>query len=257
MTPDIVVNAFVDGTDLPTRSELRSASSLGASGRDLIEALIDRDHDHVAALLAGDPALAGAHAGGRTIVEIAVATGDVALIDLVIARGAPIDGQIDGRAGDGAPLVLALHARDPRFAHALLTAGAKAVPPGDPTAAFDAAIALGSASGVKMLLDFGGDPNARGALDRRPLHIALDMERFRIAEMLIDAGADLWAVDSGGANLGTAVTTPMVTQDRNERAAQIRLSTRAVLAGWPDPAPTPVEIKEAVSAGRWPPPPAS
>jgi uncharacterized protein len=240
--------AFVDGADLPDRAELLDAPALGGSGRDLVEALLTRDAGRAVHLLDRDPKLLEAIAADRNMLEIAVATGDIALVDILIAKGADPDG-----VGDGAPLVLALHARTPDLAHALLTAGASPTPPDNPLAAFRAAIALGSIAGVRLLLDFGADPDVRGPLDRRPLHIALDMEQFRIAELLIQRDADLWAVDAGGANLGTAATTPMVTADTAEHAAQTRLAVLAKEAGWPDPAPTPQAIRTLAAAGQWPP----
>lgn len=241
--------AFADGADLPTRAELLGAESLGGLGRDLVAALLERDANRVAYLIDRDLTLLDAVADRRTMLEVAVATADFALIDLLIAKGAALDG-----AGDGGPLVLALHARTPDLAHALLTAGASAVPENDPLAAFRAAIALGSDGGVRMLLDFGADPDTIGPLGRRPLHIALDMEQFRIAEFLIARGADLWAVDAGGANLATAAAMPMVTDMADERLAQVRLAALAAQAGWPNPTPTPHAVRALVSQDRWPPP---
>ncbi|UVO50004.1 hypothetical protein M0208_05525 [Sphingomonas sp. SUN019] len=240
--------AFVDGADLPTTAELLGSETLGGSGRELVAALLARDSGRVVHLIDRDPKLLEVVAADRSMLEVAVATGDIALVDVLIAKGAALDG-----ARDGGPLVLALHANAPGIAHALLTAGASPTPPDNPLAAFRAAIALGSAGGVRLLLDFGGDPDTRGGLDRRPLHIALDMEQFGIAELLMSRGADLWAVDAGGANLGTAVTTPMVTNDPAERDSQIRLAARAIEAGWPDPSPTPQAIRAMSLAGAWPP----
>lgn len=241
---------FVDGADLPTRDELLGTEGLGASGRDLVESLLTRDTGRAVHLIDRDPPLLEMVAANRTMLEIAVATGEVALVDVLIAKGAALDG-----GGDGGPLVLALHARSPELAHALLTAGASPTPAADPLAAFRAAIALGSAGGVRLLLDFGADPDVRGPLDRRPLHIALDMEQFAIAELLLARGADLWAVDAGGANLATSAATPMVTANSDERAAQRRLAKQATEAGWPDPAPGPHALRALVSAGNWPPHP--
>lgn len=241
--------AFVDGADLPDSNDLLGASMLGGSGRDLVAALVARDAGRVVHLVDRDPQLLEAVAAERTMLEIAVATGDIALVDVLIAKGAALDG-----TGDGGPLVLALHARTPDLAHALLTAGANPVPPDNPLAAFRAAIALGSGAGVRLLLDFGADPDTIGPLGRRPLHIASDMEQFRIVELLIAHGGDPWAIDNGGANLGTAVTTRMLNDVPEERSAQQRLAARIRQIGWPDPPPTPHLIRTMAADGRWPPP---
>lgn len=245
---DVSRAGFVDGADLPTRDELLGTPTLGGSGRDLVEALLRRDANRAIHLVDRDPALLETFATGRTMLEIAVATANLGMVDVLIAKGAALDG-----TGDGGPLILALHARTPDLAHALLTAGANPVPVTNPLAAFRTAIALGSLSGVRLLLDFGADPDTQGPLQRRPLHVSLDMEQFRIAELLIARGADPWAVDEGGANLGTAVTVPMVTDNPIERAAQVALATYALRAGWPDPAPTPQSIKVLIGSGNWPP----
>ena len=104
-----------------------------------------------------------------------------------------------------------------------------------------------------MLLDFGADPNVMEATGNRPLHTALDMEHFRIAELLLDRGADAWAIDSGGANLGTAATTKMLTDSTEQAEAQRRLAERLKRLDWPEPAPSAREVRAAAASGNWPP----
>lgn len=245
---DIAKISFVEGTELPDFRALATDSAIGGSARDLLDALAAVDGDRIEALLLRDPGLSRFSVDDRTLAELAVATGDASVVQRLLAHEALPDAN-----GDGAPLVLALHARHPDLAHALLAAGADPTPKAALLEPFRAAIALGSVGGVRMLLDHGADPNVSGPLARRPLHIALDMEKFAIAERLIEAGADPWAIDSSGANLGTAVTTPMLTDSPGDHAAQRRLATKAQGLGWPDPVPSPQKVRALADEGRWPP----
>nr|WP_243853057.1 ankyrin repeat domain-containing protein [Sphingomonas naasensis] len=183
------------------------------------------------------------------MLSVALATCRAEAVDLVIHGGATLDGVDD----KGLPLRLALRAGDPGFAHRLLSAGASPNPRGNPIGPLRTAIALNSLGAVRMLLDFRADPNVMEATGNRPLHTALDMEHFRIAELLLDRGADPWAIDSGGANLGTAATTPMLTDSAEEAQAQHRLAARLAKLGWPDPAPSSRDVRAAAAAGNWPP----
>lgn len=243
----IATDAFVAGADLPAADALRRDPALGASGQALIAALLAHDAGRVDDLLAHDPALARQVAAGLSLAEIAVATGDAALIEVVLARGAAVDG-----TGDGGPLILALHARAPDPAMILLDHGASPTPPAAPLEPFRAAIALGSVAGVRLLLDRGADPDIRGPLDRRPLHVALDMEAFAIAELLLDRGADPWAIDAAGANLATGATTPLIGRSAEAALGQARLRARVRELGWPEPHPTPAALKARAATGDWP-----
>lgn len=243
-----LTSAFVDGADLPDFDAIRRASGPGESGRKLIDALLARDLDRVDDLLAKDPALARAGSDGVSLAELAVATGDAELLHTVLSRGAAPDGN-----GDGAPLLLALQATGPELALTLLSAGASPTPASAPLDAFRTATALGSTAGVRMLLDQGADPNTLGPLARRPLHIALDMEQFVVAELLLDRGADPWAIDASGANLATGASTPMVSGSLVDAVAQARLRDRVRKLRWPEPFPTPSEAAARAAAGDWPP----
>lgn len=246
----IATDRFVAGADLPDARALREAPGLGASGRDLIDAVLAADVPRVRYLMERDRALARTAADGRSLAEVAVATGDATLLREVLSHGVDPNGAGD----DGAPLILALHATGPELAHVLLAEhGAAPAPAGGVLEPVRAAIALGSAAGVRMLLDHGLDPDARDTLDRRPLHVALDMERFAIAELLLAAGADPFAIDAGGANLASSLAMPMVTDAPEEEAARARLAAGLARIGWPHPAPTPREVLALAADGRWPP----
>jgi len=247
---DARADCFAPGTELPARRDTLTDQRLGAAARDFAEALFDGDLARAGQLLRGDPGLARRRVGAHyDMLSVALATCRADAVDLVIRGGAPLDGVED----KGLPLRLALRATDPDFAHRLLKAGAHPNPAGNPDGPLRTAITLNSLGAVRMLLDFRADPNVMEATGNRPLHTALDMEHFRIAELLLDRGADPWAIDSGGANLGTAATTRMLTDSAEETQAQQRLAARLEKLGWPEPVPSFREVRNAAAAGQWPP----
>jgi uncharacterized protein len=247
---DARADCFVPGTELPSRRDTLTDQRLGAAARDFAEALYDGELAKAGQLLRGDPGLARRRVGNHyDMLSVAISTCQADAVDLVIRGGAPLDG-VENK---GLPLRLALRATDPQFALALLKAGASANPKGNPTGPLRTAIALNSLGAVRMLFDFRADPNVMEATGNRPLHTALDMEHFRVAELLLDRGADPWAIDSGGANLGTAATTKMLTDSTDEAEAQRRLAARLKKLGWPEPVPSFREVRNAALAGQWPP----
>jgi len=247
---DARADCFVQGTELPTRRDTLTDQRLGTAARDFAEALFDGDLARAGQLLRGDPGLARRRVGTHyDMLSVALATCKLDAVDLVVRGGAPLNGVED----KGLPLRLALRAKDPAFAHRLLDAGASPNPPGNPEGPLRTAITLNSLGAVRMLLDFRADPEVMEATGNRPLHIALDMEHFRIAELLLDRGADPWAIDSGGANLGTAATTKMLTDSAEEAEAQRRLAARLQKLGWPEPVPSFREVRNAALRGEWPP----
>lgn len=247
---DARADCFVPGTELPERRDTLTDQRLGAAARDFAESLFDGDLDRAGQLLRADPGLARRRVGRHyDMLTVALATCRPDAVDLVLRGGAPRDGVAD----DGMPLRLALRAKDPALAHRLLEAGAQPNPSANPDGPLRTAITLNSVGAVRMLLDFRADPNVMEATGNRPLHIALDMEHFRIAELLLDRGGDAWAIDSGGANLGTAVTTKMLTRSAEEAEARRRLAERLEKLGWPEPVPSPREVRLAAASGNWPP----
>lgn len=241
---------FAPGTALPDRREIATDAHLGQSGRELALALLT--HDLVAArrLLDRDPRLAGEPVGlHHDMLSVAVASCDLAGVVLVLAHGAPPD----GAHGRGIPLRLALRANGPDMAFRLLKAGASPHPRADRAGPITTAIELNALGAVRMLLDFRADPNVAERTGNRPLQTALDMEHFRIAELLLDRGADPWAIDGGGGNLGSALATSMLTAAPDEAAARARLVKRLARLGWPQPIPTPAQIRALALAGTWPP----
>lgn len=242
---------FAPESAVPTPESIAQDRSLGQSARDLAMALLENDLARAGALLDRDPALARARVGRDfDMLVVALATCRREPVDLLIAKGAPLDG-----VRPGVPMIMALRMDDPWFAERLLKAGAAATPrAGDTLGPIRTAISLASLGGVRMLLDHGADPNARDRLGGTALHTALNMEQFTIAELLLERGANPWAITSGGGNLASASVEPMLTVSDIQGQAQRRLGERVRRMNWPEPMPTTRQIRALALAGEWPPP---
>lgn len=240
---------FAPGTELPTRESVRADASLGQSARDLAIALLDRDLDTARTLLTRDPRLATMRVGkDMDMLTVALASCEPAAVDLLLQAGASADGVVPG-----VPLTIALRAQDPWFATRLLDAGASPNPRDNPLGPMMTAIGLGSAGGVRLLLDHRADLGATERTGNNALLTALDMDQFTIAELLVARGADVWAIDSSGGNFGTSVTRPIVSTDPVQASAQQRLAARLPSIGWPSPPPDPRAVRKMALAGEWPP----
>ena len=237
-------NCFAPGTVLPTAAE-----APGGTARALAEALLDGDLAAATKLLETDSALAKVRVGkDADMLVVALATCRHDAVDLLLDKGAPVNGLTPG-----VPLTVALRANEPWYAERLLKAGASPNPKNSPLGPITTAIALGSPGGVRLLLDHGTDVNARERTGNTALLTALDMDQFATAELLLARGADPWAIDSSGGNLGSSVTRPMVSTDPAQAAAQQRLAARLASIGWPDPVPDPRAVKALALDGAWPP----
>lgn len=226
---------FRPGTELPV---------LSASASPLARALAEGHVDRAKALLGTDPSLAR----HGEILAFAVAGCSDAGVKLALDNGAPVDG-----VGDGLPLVLALRAESDSMARLLLKRGASPNPRGAPTLPMRTVIGLNEPERVALLIGAGADLEARERTGRRALHIALDQERFGIAAQLLDAGADPFAIDASGANLGSSALAPAVTSDSKEVSAQQALRARLHTLGWPEPVPDARSVARRAIEGAWPP----
>lgn len=242
---------FVAETALPVRATVIAKATNGGAGRDLVTAVYEGDADGAVRLLARDPRLRDTHGGTLgDLLSIAVARCDKPMVERLLAAGVPADGP----AGAEPPLTLALRATEPWFAETLLQAGAspnrRAGAGGRP---LDDAVLLGSAGAVRLLLDHGARLDDVDSLGATPLQTALDAHRFAIAELLVARGADVWAADRSGGTLGWAVSRPQLALNADDAAAHARLAARLRTIGWPQPVPSPAEVRALTARGAWPP----
>jgi len=111
------------------------------------------------------------------------------------------------------------------------------------------------ASRVAELLVRQPDLDARNKQLDTPLTLATVSDQFVIAEMLIDAGADVFAHNKFGWTAGFAAQTSRLDPGTEEGDARQRVIAKLRSKGFPWPAPDPDAVKQLVSADAWPPPP--
>jgi ankyrin repeat protein len=196
-----------------------------AAAADLLAAVKAGDAAAVAAIVASDPELAGAHENGVSAVRIALYHRQPAALEALLAAQPPLDGLdhaalgwaddlrrdlaadpdlVSRRSADG---FTALHyacflGGAPAVA-ALLEAGADpdadAVSP--PVRPLHSAAAARDADSIRLLLEAGADPNAKEAAGFTPLHAAAHHDDEASAALLLRYGADPALRNDDGADV--------------------------------------------------------
>jgi uncharacterized protein len=179
-----------------------------------MDAIKAGDLDRVAALLDGDPALAGVAENGVTPVLLAIYHGRKDVARMLVERGAPLSFGEACALGDG-ERVRQMLAADPRLLH---TRTADGYPPmamaiffghgelarwlieqgadvhayaenANRVAPVHAAAAACDRETMRLLLEKGADPDARQVSDYTPLHGAASRGDVEMAKLLLAHGA--------------------------------------------------------------------
>lgn len=245
----------------PNREAVFSNLTNGAAGRNLVEALLDGDIVAVGRMLTADPRLAttevvynAAHYDVRPVgqygdlLTLAVGSCHPEMLAALLDMRLPPDGQQIGSA-----LSLAVMADTPVMAELLLRAGASPDPQkrGGANVAYEV-MAYGNIGAMMTLIRYGLDMVWVDEIGNGHLQIAVDMEQYRIAELMVDRGAKLWQVSGAGAMPVQNLTRNLVFSSKQEDGARIRLIDRAKASGLPWPPPTFSEVTPMVKAGKWP-----
>lgn len=159
---------------------------------ELIEATRVGDEETVARLIAGGSDLNEATGDGLSAVHWAAQSGQVAILESLLGAGAEVDSTT--RIGSYTPLHIASSQANSAIVGALLEAGADVnatTTNSHATALHLAAQEVGGADSVKLLLEFGADPNAKeGSAGQTPLMFAAANNRVKSVELLLGASAD-------------------------------------------------------------------
>lgn len=91
----------------------------------------------------------------------------------------------------------------------------------------------------------------RDEVGSTPLIIATGSGQFAIAELLIDAGANVWALDRFGINPAGNTATVKYPPGTPEGDARERVVKRLRERGVPFPPPPPREVLRLSKAGEW------
>lgn len=160
-------------------------------GSAIIDAAKAGDSTEVRRLLAADPTLVGTRNEiGETPVMAALYRGHAAVVDLLLAAGAPLDVFAASATGRTDALREALGAA-PASVNAFAFDGWTPLH----LAAFFGRLGI-----VEALLESGANLNvvSRNSLRNAPLHAAIAGNHSDVALLLIERGADVHAADAGG-----------------------------------------------------------
>ncbi len=93
----------------------------------------------------------------------------------------------------------------------------------------------------------------RNEIGATPLIEAAGSAQFEIAEILIDAGADVFAADEFGVTAGLFADRSKVSPNSAEGQARARVMEKMAVRGFPFPAPTSKAVKHLLDVHQWPP----
>ncbi len=235
--------------------------STGASGRDFVQAIFDDDVARAKQMIQSDPKLlqtyvtfdprmdAAPEGQYGDALSIAVSSCNIDMIKMLLELGMPADGIQIGQA-----LTTALLADTPEMAELLLMAGASPDPQkkGGINALHDIT-PFEAKGGVMTLLRHGLDVKWVDNFGNDHLDLALSMEEYVIAELLVEGGANLWRIMGAGNLPAYALNKPPIMElSAVQSAARDRLIATAKKSNLSWPAPDPVTVRNMVLANKWP-----
>jgi hypothetical protein len=237
----------------------------GQAGRDIAAAVFEGKIDVVTAMIKRDSRLLTTTTGydkaknserptGQygDLLTFAVSRCDLAMEKQLLDLGMPVNG-----ADIGGALTLALLADTPEMAELLLQRGASPDPQklGGQNAMNDIT-AFQQVGGVMMLLRYGLDLNWQDQFGNGYLQTAVNMEQYRIAELLIAKGASPWQISGGGAMPVQLMSAPLILENAVENEARLRLLAKieadAKEKNLPWPPPDFKTVRKMVLLGKWP-----
>jgi hypothetical protein len=239
--------------------------SNGQAGRDLAAAVFEGKIDAVIAMIKRDSRLLATTTGydknknserpkGQygDLLTFAVSRCDLAMVKQLLDLGMPVNGMDIGGA-----LTLALLADTPEMAELLLQRGATPDPQklGGENA-MEEITSFQQVGGVMMLLRHGLDLNWEDDFGYTHLHNALAMQQYRIAELLIEKGANPWRIGTGGSLPVQSFARPLILDRPLENEARLRLMAKAEAEagskGFAWPPPDVKTVRKMVLLGKWP-----
>jgi Ankyrin repeats (3 copies) len=250
---------------LPDPAKAVQHATNGQAGRDIVSSILDGRTEDALLALRDDPKLAHTQIGydpqrsterpqGQygDLLTLAVSRCDLAQLNALLDGGLPVDGAQRGEA-----LGLALLADAPEMAELLLQRGASPDPQQQGGAnVMQEITGFNHVAGVMTLLRHGLDLGWQDRFGNSHLHVAVDMENYQIAELLIAKGANPWLVSGAGAMPVQQITEPLIIEDKVEDAARARLAEKlrvdAKTKGLPWPPPKFADVRRLVLAGGWP-----
>jgi hypothetical protein len=93
----------------------------------------------------------------------------------------------------------------------------------------------------------------RNAEQDTPVLVAVATGQYAIAQVLIEGGADIWAVNQFGLTVGRYAEVARAVPGSEDAEAREWLIAHLAAVGFPKPAPRSEDVLAAVAAKRWPP----
>lgn len=115
------------------------------------------------------------------------------------------------------------------------------------------AVTIKNIEAVSQLIREKKDVNTPDNRGQAPLLIAVSTQQFQIAEVLIDSGANIWAINTLGFNVGLFTYNSQVAEESPEGRAKNRVVEKLQAQGFPWPPPWHDETLKMVEKGNWPP----
>lgn len=107
---------------------------------------------------------------------------------------------------------------------------------------------------VAKLLSGGASPDSADERGTAALILAAATDQYRIANMLVNGRANVWAADSMGYTAAIYANTSHIPDDSDEGKARLVFVKLLKDSGYPWPPPWPKDVLALQQAGRWPPP---
>jgi ankyrin repeat protein len=250
---------------IPDRELVLANVNNGQAGRDIAAAVFDGKIEDVTTMIKRDNRLftteaiydkakASERPDGQygDLLTFAISRCDLAMEQHLLDLGMPVNGTQIGSA-----LTVALLADKPEMAELLLQRGASPDPQklgGENT--FQEISSFNQIGGVMMLLRHGLDVNWEDKFGDNHLQTALGMENYRIAELLIEKGSNLWRISGGGALAAQYFKRPMIIENSDDNQARLRLLEKAEAdakaKSFPWPPPDLKTVRKMVLQGKWP-----
>lgn len=120
-----------------------------------------------------------------------------------------------------------------------------------PSRSLVSAVMSESSLSVRVLLLTGADTEEKNHKAMTPLLIAGLTDQYRLAELLIQSGANIFAVSKFGWNLGYMIQSSRLIRGP-EFEARERVAKLLQERGFPHPAPDLKQTLELVAQNKWP-----
>lgn len=106
-----------------------------------------------------------------------------------------------------------------------------------------------------QLLDSGASANSTDERGTAVIILAAVTDQYRLANVLVQRGANVWAADSMGYTAAIYASTSRIADESEEGQARLAFISTLRAAGYSWPPPWPKDVLAMQAAGQWPPRP--